>query len=414
MKMLPALRKLVRRSMLGLCFAATVSCGGGDGGLPPVWVETDVLVADVDGDGRADVLTLAMYSISYEQKQGYLLVYLQTTTPGTFAAPVTYSVGRYPWRAYVSDIDGDTRPDLVITEPDDRVTWLMLQDAAHPGQFLAPLPVITGASNYEAVIADLNNDGAPDVAVGGGERGLVVRYQDPAIRGSFGPQIDVTLPGRPSNLAAGDVDGDGLADVLAWVYTNPAGVYPPTTGLVVAYQKPGGGFDVSGLLAQETGRNAGRLAIADVNADGRRDLFAFETPFSSSYRTQLVVVLQSATARSFDAPVYTSLAGVQGIDDAVLADLNQDTVPDTAVVGFFPVGSPTVVGSRTNLLMNDGLGAFALSAVIAMPTSVSRVTAGDLDGNGRNDIVLLGADNQCLVMFQSTSPGTFLPPRALR
>jgi len=226
--------------------------------------------------------------------------------------------------------------------------------------------------------------------------------------------VDATLPGTPFNLAAGDVDGDGLADVLAWVYTNPAGVYPPTGELVVAYQMPGGGFDVAGPFARQTGQNVGRLAIADVNADGRRDLFAFETPFSSSDRTQLVAVPQTATARSFGAPVYTSLAGVQGRDDAVLADLNQDGVPDAAVAGFFPVGSPTVVESRTNLMMNNGLGAFALSAAIPMPASVSRVTAGDLDGDGRNDLVLLGAENQCLVLFQSTSPGTFLPPRALR
>lgn len=40
------------------------------------------------------------------------------------------------------------------------------------------------------------------------------------------------------------------------------------------------------------------------------------------------------------------------------------------------------------------------------------VLVADVDGDGRNDIVLLGGDDQCLVMFQS-APGMSLAPRAL-
>ncbi|KPK47143.1 MAG: hypothetical protein AMS22_17035 [Thiotrichales bacterium SG8_50] len=408
-----------RRSLIALAVVIfgvlSIVGSGGSYDLGPVWVETDVLVADIDGDTRPDVLTLAMLTTSYEQKEGHLLVYRQTSTPGVFAAPVPYVVGRYPWRVVADDIDGDGRPDLVITDVDTNTTLLMLQDGANPGQFLAPQPLITGAHSYDAVIADLNSDGAPDVAATDSAYGsgrVVLRYQDPLNRGSFGPQVDVAMPDTTTNLVAGDVDGDGLADMLAWVYTNPPGVYPPTTALVVAYQNSGGGFTMSGLLAPQTGLNAGRLAIADANVDGRRDLFAFETPFSRDYTAQLLVVPQTATARLFDAPIYTSLAGIHGLDDAVLVDFNQDGAPDAAVVGYFPVGSDW--DSRANLLINNGVGGFVLSDVFATPISVSRVAAGDLDGDGRVDIVLLGSENRCLVMFQSATPGSFLPPRALR
>jgi hypothetical protein len=394
-------------------------CGGGGGYDPgPLWVETDAVAADVDGDGRNDVLTLAMYQPDgHGTEEGHLLVYLQSSTPGVFAAPVSYSVGQYPWHMALADIDGDLKPDLVISDPTAGTTWLVLQDPARAGKFLAPRALIAGLNSYSAVIADLNDDGAPDVAVAGASRGLVIRYQDPAIRGTFAPQVDIALPGRSSDLAAGDIDGDGLEDVLAWTYTNPPGVYPPTAGFVVAYQKPGGGFDLAGPLALQTGQNVGRLAIADINADGHLDLFAFQTPFSSSYTTQLLVLPQTATPRAFAGPVYSPLAGtLLQTYDAVLADLNRDGVPDTATVGMSEShpGNPPSYHSRANLLINNGLGAFSLSTAIAdrIWGIYWIIAAADLDGDGHNDIVVLGEDNQCLVMFQS-SPGMFLVPRAL-
>lgn len=387
--------------------------GGGDSDIGTLWVPTDVLVADIDGDSNADILTLAMASTGNGTEKGYLLVYQQTDTSGDFVAPETYEVGRYPWRAVLGDIDGDNAPDLVISDPTAGIVWLMLQNSSCSGQFLAPEVLLSGASYYAAVIADFNDDGVPDVAAAGQAQGLVIRYQDPTIRGNFEAQVAIPLPGRLFDLSAGDVDGDGLADVLAWVYTNPSGSYPPSAGFIVMYQKPAGGFDTSNLLAQQTGLNVDRLAIADVNADGKFDLFAFLTPFSSNYTAQLVVVPQTVSARSFGPPIYTSLASVSGIDDAVLADLDQDGLPDTAVVGFWPesggpLGYPDIK-SAVNLLVNTGQGAFTLSAATPMPFPVSCVSAGDLDGDGRNDIVLLGDDNQCSFMIQTDS-GLFMEP----
>jgi hypothetical protein len=51
-------------------------------------VPTDVLVADINGDGRADILTLAMLASSASQREGRLLVRLQSATaPGSFGPP---------------------------------------------------------------------------------------------------------------------------------------------------------------------------------------------------------------------------------------------------------------------------------------------------------------------------------------
>ena len=63
-------------------------------------------------------------------------------------------------------------------------------------------------------------------------------------------------------------------------------------------------------------------------------------------------------------------------------------------------------------MTNNGAGVFALSGVTEMAFAVSRLGAGDLNGDGANDLVLLGDDARAMVMFQS-SPGVYQPPRDL-
>jgi hypothetical protein len=78
------------------------------------------------------------------------------------------------------------------------------------------------------------------------------------------------------------------------------------------------------------------------------------------------------------------------------------------------VGSPTTVNSSVNVLVQNGSGGFALSASIAMPVASSRLAIGDVDGDGLNDLVVLGGANQVFVLHQSpTARGSFQTPQIL-
>ena len=389
-------------------------CGAGGssiGASTSSGIDTDLVVADIDGDGRADVLALAAVGPA-AQRTGRLQVYRQTAF-GVFAAPQTTTVGRYPWQLAVGDIDGDGRQDIVVPDVDADVVWMLLQDPARPGEFRAPEALFSGVKSYSAAIADLNHDGAPDVAMAGGSGSTVrIRFQDPAARGKFAPEVRVSLPGTSANLAAGDVDGDGLVDLLVWVYTSGS-AWPVTGGLVVLFQQPGGGFVDSGLLSPQTGLHADELAISNAGADGRRDLLAFLSPSSADYTARFVVVPQTA-ARVFGSPVSTSLAGLS-VEGAAFADLNQDGVADAALNNAWGEVHQGVPESqqRVSVMLNNGAGSFAVASYIVRPSWVTLVTAGDVDGDGRNDIVFYEND-QGYQMLQTASPGVFMPPRALR
>jgi hypothetical protein len=384
------------------------ACGGGGGGgggstdwLYPLWVPTDVAVADVDGDGRADILTLAQLATSQNQREGRLIVHLQTSS-GSFTTAQTAIVGEYPWRLAVGDLDGDGAVDVAVVDGEgSRGVWVLLQDPGHRGRLLPARAVASGVGAFDVAIADLNGDGASDLAVANittGSARLELLYQDPAQRGSFRPAVALTVPGTATSaVAAGDFDGDGRSD-LAMTVALPRDGYTPNSVMGISLQRPNGTMGPVVTMAPQRGLNVARMKVADYDGDGLNDLFAYFTPFSTDYIAKLMVLLQGPVRGQFSAPVDTLMKDLKGIDDAVIADLDGDRRPDAAVAGFFPVGSPSVVHARINRFTQSGAGAFALVSSGDLSIAASRVTAGDVGGDGRNEVVVLGSEDRFLVL----------------
>jgi len=371
----------------------------------------------VDGDGRNDVLTLEQLSRSASQKEGRLLVYRQTAA-GVFAAPDVYPVGTYPWRLVAADLDGDGAADLLVTDVEELNAWVLRQARDNRGHFGVASLLADGFKAYGAAVADLDGDGASDVVLAdaqAGESRVVLLLQDGSRPGEFGPPVSLTMPGRTAHVAAGDLNGDGRADLVASVQTGGTGVQPPEIVLAYLPQTPERGLGAPLILASHVGLNVARLAVADHDSDGAEDLHAYLTPFSSDYRATLTVVRQALPPGSFLAPADTRLDGLRGLDDAVFADLDRDGRPDAAVAGFFPVGSPSTVDARVNLFTQAGGGLYAPTTSHDVPVAVSRIAAGDLDGDGAVDLVAFAGEDGCQVMRQlSGAPGNFAAPRPLR
>jgi hypothetical protein len=152
-------------------------------GVQPVAIKA----ADVNGDGKLDLLT-ANYGAALSPGTQGLSVLLQGA-PGSFLAPVHYDTGYRATALAVGDLNGDGKPDVVVTNSglpgDPGSVSVLLQDAVTPGTLL-PATNYRGAWGPMGVaIADMDGDGLPDLVVADGD--ITVRYNRTATPGTFDP-----------------------------------------------------------------------------------------------------------------------------------------------------------------------------------------------------------------------------------
>lgn len=430
--------RTTKRLLWALMAALLAGCGGtGDASwLFPSWVETSVLVLDVDGNGLPDVVTTASLGISMGVNEGRVKVRRQTSA-GVFAPPDEYTTGTTAWTVKAADVNGDERLDLVVAEP-TRVwgestypggAWLLLQDAGNAGHYLPAAKLISGPSVYDLDVADLTGDGVVDIALTDSRQGaqhMIILPQDALHRGSFLAPLNIPMPGPLTKLVARDLNADGWADLAtAWISTTrPDYSYDTAIGVTL---QTAGSLGPTDLVTSFAYGSAGHLAVDDFNADGRPDIGAYFNRFDERAVPAIQLVLQGPSGSWADAidtpmPVVT----VKGRDDQVVADVNGDGRPDFVFAGSYPEGTTSdgfsIIKSQLTLMLQDGSGHFAPSTAYALPVFATSVGAGDINGDGRVDLVIYGSEypasggsiDKLMVLLQSGSvAGQFLAPVAL-
>jgi hypothetical protein len=223
---------------------------------------SQVAIADMNGDGLPDLIS-ADYNVS---------LFLQTS-PATFASPIPLYTGGANWVA-AGDLNGDGIPDVALTD-NVGVKLLLHTGAAGTTTYAAPITVFTATTNTDFIganliaIADVNGDGLNDLVItdpgpaGGAAPTVSVLLQDVAHPGQFLPAVSYVTAAvsLAQDIVIADVNGDHLPDI----------VIGGTNAVSVLLQNPaaaGSFFAASNYVVQ----NANQLAITDVNADGLLDI----------------------------------------------------------------------------------------------------------------------------------------------
>jgi hypothetical protein len=136
-------------------------------------------------------------------------------TPGTL-----YKVGKHPYqRQRVADLNGDGNADIVTTGFEAAAATVLLGDGKGGFKEAAGSPFPAGENPFGVAIADLNHDGHPDLAVVN-YSGHAVDLSKDAVNilygdgtGRFRRAATLQTGHCPVAIATGDVEGDGQIDV---------------------------------------------------------------------------------------------------------------------------------------------------------------------------------------------------------
>jgi hypothetical protein len=350
--------------------------GNGDGTFqPPQIIPTGfpgqfrgiIDVADVNGDGKPDIVT--PYSM------------LLGNGDGTFQSPLVFS--RDYSTKTVADLNGDGKPDLVATDEIGGETPSVLLGNGD-GTFQVLPEFSAGFGTYAGVVADVNGDGKPDVVTARPFYNTVSVLLGNGDGAVGRPQTFAAGP-VPSAVAVADVNGDGKPDLVT------ANSYDNTVGVLL-----GNGDGTFG--PQQTfpvGSYPVAVSVADVNGDGKPDIV---TP---NLNGNTVSVLLGNGDGSFQ-PQQTFDVGTFPTSVAV-ADVNGDGKPD--------IVTPNKFSNTVSVLLGNGNGTFGAQQTFPAGTYPLRIAVADVNGDGKPDIVTANQSSNQVSALLGNGDGTFGPQR---
>ena len=168
-----------------------------------------VALADVNGDGRPDIVTA-------NEAAGTVSVLLNKGD-GTFAAAVTYPAGKEAVALAVADLNGDHKPDIVVADFIGNSVLVLLNKG--DGTYGPPTAEAVGIQPVALSLADVDEDGHLDIVVanqGDNTAGVLLGHSD----GSFGAPTFYHTGARPAWITAQDLNGDGKPELVTDNYSD--------------------------------------------------------------------------------------------------------------------------------------------------------------------------------------------------
>ena len=350
----------------------SVLLGDGKGGFAPeirVGVpDGPFAVGDFDRDGFDD---LAISSYGTDE-----VIVLLGKGNGTFGDAVLVPVGDGPEAVVAADFNGDGRADLAVPNYGSGDVSILL--GRGDGSFLPEMRSTVDPGAFALAAGEFNGDGHRDLAVLSYPSWEIVILLG-AGNGTFATGDRVSTGTYHRALAAGDLDGDGR-DELATANSLDASVFPNagdgTFGPPATYY-PGG--DV-----------VFQVALVDVTGDGKRDLI--ESAHGGA-------VFPGRGDRTF-GPRATFGGGPLPFGFAV-GDFNRDGKQDLATANGYRRSVSVLLGN------GDGTSGARFPAG-RFPFGIAKA---DFNGDGRSDLLTFNEDSGDVSVLLGMAAGGFAPQR---
>jgi hypothetical protein len=273
-----------------------------------------------------------------------------------------------------ADVNGDGLADVIMPGPGiSNSESIAILDGQSNGTLGAAQYILVPNTPYAMAVGDVNGDGIPDLVsissfngVGGTTTVSLLLGEG---QGNFqAPTVQQTFFGiYPANAYLADLDGDGNLDLVLAVQSATS-----TGGTLIWLKNTGGAFAPPVTLTAYPGYYQ-EFSVADFNGDGKPDILYVATD------TTLHILLNQGNGNFTDMAA-GSLSGLSGtLVYATVVDFNLDGIPDLIVQN--QQGSAGILYSLAGI----GNGSFTQVASLNTPAPIPLAT-GDFDNDGFPDL----------------------------
>ncbi|MDD5139086.1 MAG: FG-GAP-like repeat-containing protein [Verrucomicrobiales bacterium] len=268
----------------------------------------------------------------------------------------------------------------------------------------ARLDLPAGTGPGKVVIADLDGDGKPDLAIADSSIAKISIYRNISTSGSltagsFASRVvlPLLLPSSgssPFTIAAADVDGDGRLDLIALNADNNV------VSILRNIGSPGS-LTTNSFAARidlPAGTFLRGLAVQDLNGDGKPEIVTA----SQTSPGGVSIFQNTSTIGNIAFAARVNFVTGNGSASVAIGDLDGDSKPDLVVGNYY--------GNTLSVFRNLGTGnsittnSFASGVDFPALATCFSIAIGDMDGDGKLDLLIGGAQNsQAFSVYRNTS-----------
>jgi hypothetical protein len=299
-------------------------------------------------------------------------------------------VDKKPYSVEIADLNGDKINDLVIANAEDSSVTILLGTGNADFKEAKGSPFPAGNFPNDIAIADFNKDGIPDLAFANHDRKYLTVLTGDG-KGGFTPikgsPFPVKVRPHTHGIATGDFNSDGNLDIvtdswgdnqLAILFGNNQHSFNPTVKYINVGKHP-----------------YQRIRVGDLNKDGKPDIVTTNLDGNNS------TILLGDGKGNFHEPEGSPFSCGDSPFGVAIGDIDGDGNPDLAIIN-----SPTITASNKGtdgltVLLGDGKGKFGIMPGSPFITgkSPSRVTIGDINGDGNPDVVVTNYHSNNITVF---------------
>ena len=291
---------------------------------------------------------------------------------------VGYDIDRFPTAVVSSDLDSDGRPDAAWARDDFFDNSMTVTLNLGDGTLGSTRAYETGAQSTDIAAADLDGDGDNDLAVSSRGNGFTNNVVDLYLNQGTGVFTHTTTAGghAPEGITAGDVDGDGDADLVLANYWGEAGT--------ISVLRNDGDATFAAEQQTEVGQRVHDTVIGNFQGGGAVEIAAVVPDAETNgYAIHVLAPGPGGAFAPDDDPqpfdMQTNGGSSTGSPSLTAGDLDDDGDLDLAASG--------TASFEHVVLLNEGAGAFTSQAYESF---VMQLRAFDIDGDDDLDLVGVG------------------------